>query len=326
MLIKNKKNKRCKTLFIFMIMLSLLMTNMNLIITHAHNSFWASKAIADFIHNKVDISENILNDNRYTTSITREEVAELIVAMYAISNKINKEDIPLKENPFKDTKSIDIQRAYSLGLIKGISKDEYGPTLSITREAFAAIIVRFLNVHGIKTDANGNLDSFIDKEDISKWAYNSMLYCVNQKIIEGFNKMLYPKSPISVEQALTILDKIALECKWFTPSKDSYYSGFFVPRDTELIIFTSENTSILIDWEKIKDINKLENDLYYMLNSNLQDIAKLNDLIQTIVSTQSYYANKNTQDFTKIFEIEGITFRIVSSFYGPQTRIYIDID
>jgi hypothetical protein len=292
----------------------------------ADNSFWSSTAIADFIYNDVNLSKNILSDEKYTSNITREEFAELIVSMYALSNKISKEDIPLKDNPFKDTNSIDVQRAYSLGLIKGISQDQYDPLGVVTREAFSTIVIRFLNIKGIQTEIKGNLNDFTDKKDISEWAYTSMLYCVNHGIINGFNKELYPKAATSIEQALTIMDRIALDYKWFIASKDSYYDGFLVPRDAEVTIYTSgRDTSILVDWDKIKDPDKLQKDLYYIFSSKLSDVAQINDLVETIIGAQSYYdTNKNTQDFTKSFETEGPSLRIISLCDSPETWIHID--
>ncbi|ABR50252.1 S-layer domain protein [Alkaliphilus metalliredigens QYMF] len=322
MFVKNQRSKKSKTFLVLTIVLSLLATNMKITTVHAYNNFWSGEAIADFIHNKVDVS--ILDDNKYTENITREELAELIISMYAIGTQTNKEDIPLKENPFKDTDSIDVQRAYSLGLIKGISKDEYAPMSNITREELAIVIAKFLNINGIDTDVSGNLNNFSDEKDISKWAYNAMLYCVNEGIIKGFNNRLDPKLPTTIEQALIILDKIALRYEWFTPSKDSYYDGFFVPRDTELNIFVRGDVSPLIEWGEIKSREKLENDLYYMLNSKLEDTVQINDLIKIIINTESYYSSGNTQDFIKFFEIDGTTFRVISSYDSSETWVNIN--
>ncbi len=326
---KKTKSYVLKSFFVLSIILTLLIGDAG--IAMAGNNWWSSHAIANFLENKVD-APNILQDERYTKNVTREDFAELIVAFYLLSSRIDKGSIPLKENPFNDTDSINVRRAYSLGFIKGISSDEYGASTNMTREEFATIMVRFLNITGIKTEAIGNLNNFIDENEISEWAYNSMLYCVNEGVIKGISSTeLAPKSPISVEQAITIQNRLALEYNWFTPSKDGYYSGFFVPMDTELIIFASgEDISVRITWDKILDYEKLEHDLAYMLESKLNNIAKTNNLVKLILSTQSYYANnsyhnnKTAEDFEEIFQLGKYSFRISSSCYSPETWIRVD--
>lgn len=281
----------------FSLALSIILTLVtgNTTMVSAYNNWWSSYAISNFIENKVD-APNILKDEKYLENLTREDFAELIVAFYGIATKTDKNSIVFKQNPFKDTNSIDVQRAYSLGIIKGISKDEYGSATSLTREEFATIITRFLNVNGINTDSDGDLKKFEDESKISKWAYNSILYCVNQGIIVGNGVKvgnqpreykLDPKKPISLENALTILNRIALKYNWFTPSKDSYYSGFLVPINNELLIETSgHNNYIQIEWSKIKDFSKLENDLFYMLNSKIQDTTKTSEIVNRIMNKQ----------------------------------------
>ena len=184
------------------------------------------------------------------------------------------------------------------------------------------MIINLLKSNEITIDTQGNLNNFKDSENISSWAYNSMLYCVNQGIIKGFNdNKLYPQIPISIEQALTILDRLALKHEWFIPAKYSYYSGLLVPRETELIVFSSSD--VLINWDEVKDCEKLEKDLYYMLSSKLNDTEKIKELIEIMMNTKSYYNNGNIKSFEKNYKIDEKKLRIHSSCYRSETRIYM---
>ncbi|HHW39334.1 MAG TPA: S-layer homology domain-containing protein [Bacillales bacterium] len=304
-----------KFLLVLSITLTLVAGNIN--IASAYNHGWSSHAISNFLENKVD-APDVLKDEKYLESLTREDFAELIIAFYGIATKTDKNSIELKQHPFKDTNSIDVQRAYSLGIIKGISKSEYGSAASLTREEFATMITRFLNMNGINTDATGDLNYYADKNEISKWAYSSILYCVKQGIISGVGvrePKLDPKSPITVEQALTILNRIALEYNWFTPSKDVYYSGFLLPINNELTVITDgHTTSIHIEWSKIKDYTKLENDLFYMLNSKIKDTTKTSEIVKRIMNTQFDYENGIRRDLWS------------DSFEIGEMKVYINTD
>lgn len=303
--------KKTKSKILIFIIISILMVCISTINIYAYNNFWSGEAIADFIHNDINLSDNIFNDDRFTENITREEFAELIVSIYSISSKINLNDIPLKENPFKDTNSINVQRAYSLGLVNGINKENYKPKSNITREQLATIITRFLSINEIQTSPEGNLDNYLDNKDISEWAYDSMTYCIEQEIIKGYlNNELLPQNFATIEQALTILDRIALKNEWIIPSEDTYYNGFFARRDnTELQIGVGEEIYIPIKWINIENCNKLEDELRYMLNSKLSDTEQIDELIETVMGTRDYHLT-NIHEFEKIFEIDGYRLSI----------------
>jgi hypothetical protein len=238
----------------------------------ADNDDWSAQSISNFLENKVD-APNILKDEKYMQNITREEFSELIIALYATSSKIDKNSIALKSNPFTDTNNIDVQRAYSLGIIKGISKDKFSPNSNISREEIATMITRFLNIKGIDTATSDNLNTFIDKKSISSWAFNSLAYCVHEEIIKGFDvwgdKQLQPKGKASVEQVITILDRIAIKNAWIIESKYKYINGFYIPSDTKVYVSNwARGIFIKIEWNKIDNLEKMKNDLYYIFKEN----------------------------------------------------------
>ncbi|WP_312651529.1 S-layer homology domain-containing protein [Aminipila sp.] len=256
----------------------------------ATNSYWSAQPISDFLSNKID-SPTVLKDEKYTTYITREEFSQLIVGLYAMSNNLDKASIPIEENPFTDTTNIDVQRAYSLGIIQGIDKNKFEPQNNITREQIATIIARFLNIKGINTNSTNNLISFNDKNHISNWAFKSLAYCVENQIIQGSENQLRPKEPTTVEQVITMLDRIAIKNNWITKSKDIYIYGFFLPNDTKFKYRSgSLNTFYLyIDWNSINDTQKIQADLYYMLNRKFKNDAEIvNSIINYTMKTKEF--------------------------------------
>ncbi|HVI42243.1 MAG TPA: hypothetical protein VM577_16445, partial [Anaerovoracaceae bacterium] len=85
------------------------------------NNDWSAQAISDFLSNKIE-APTVLKGEKYLHDITREEFAQLIVGLYLKANNVDKQKIQLKQNPFADTTDADVQRAYSLGIIKGTSE------------------------------------------------------------------------------------------------------------------------------------------------------------------------------------------------------------
>ncbi|AFS79775.1 S-layer-like domain-containing protein [Gottschalkia acidurici 9a] len=282
----------------------------------ASNSRWSAQAIGNFLENKID-APNVIQDKKYTQQITREEFAELIIGFYIKVNNIDRDSIKIKDNPFKDTNNLDVQRAYSLGIIKGMSNDTFSPNDNISREQIATMITRFLNIKDINTNSTNNLDIFEDKKDISDWAFDSLAYCVENEIIEGFNvwgeMQLKPKETSTVEQVITVLNRIGTKNNWITQSQSKYISGFFIPSNTKLDIIEShmpgKSIAIKIMWNQLDSIEKLEYDLNYIFNKN----PEYKELIEFLTTEKDEYY--------KDFDIS--THQIYVS--GDRTRVDVQI-
>lgn len=116
--------------------------------------------------NKVTINKLM---NSYSKLITREEFCELIMNLYRKTGGKSIASI----NPFKDSNNKDVQEAYSLGFIKGTSKDKFGPKENLTRmQACEAIVslARKIKPGLIEGDivkfADTNTDGYISREQI----------------------------------------------------------------------------------------------------------------------------------------------------------------
>lgn len=102
------------------------------------------------------------------------------------------------KNHFEDVKPDSwnakyINQAYELGIVDGLGNGLFAPNKNITRQEIAKILYNYLNIKfGISS--NGNLDRFIDKSEVSSWAYEGFEQLEGLGIIAGNkNKELNPK-------------------------------------------------------------------------------------------------------------------------------------
>ncbi len=268
----------------------------------AANNSWSAQAISDFLSNKIE-APTVLKDEKYPVEITREEFAELIVGLYAKSNNMDKGNIQTKKNPFKDTTNVDVQRAYSLGIIQGVGKTTFDPNNNITREQIATMLTRFLNIKKIDISSTNNLNSFTDKSDISSWAFDALSYCVDNQIIQGAQNQLQPKESTTVEQAITMLDRIASKNNWIAKSQNIYVFGFSLPNDTQIQYEPAGNVAfeLKIDWNNITDPEKTKKDLEYMLNERFKGVnTQIKQVMDAVIKAKQCKETQGTFDSEKL--------------------------
>ncbi len=75
--------------------------------------------------------------------------------------------------------------AYENGIILGISDTEFGANLDITREQLVTILYRYALKRGLVGEYDVTLDDFADKDQISPWAVEAMLWAKAEGIISG---------------------------------------------------------------------------------------------------------------------------------------------
>lgn len=289
----------------------------------AANNYWSAQAINDFLSNKIE-APSVLKDEKYKKYLTREDFAQLIVGLYAKSNNMDKGSIKTKKTPFKDTTNIDVQRAYSLGIIQGVGKSTFDPDNNITREQIATMLTRFLNIKKIDTSSTNNLNSFTDKSDINNWAFDSLAYCVDNQIIQGAQNQLQPKESTTVEQAVTMLDRIAIKNNWIIKSDELYLYGFFLPNDTELNYELTDSVTFKLkfNWNNINDNEKIIKDLNYMFNKKFKtSTSQIQGIIESVIKTklEVFYSDDFTINESK-------KYKIWVSGDGYTTEIYIEND
>ncbi len=91
-------------------------------------------------------------------------------------------------------------------IVTGVSDTEFAPNQELSREQLAVILYRYANLIGINTEANLNLDKYLDKEEISDWALDALIWANSADLINGIGENeLSPKTSATRAQIATIL-------------------------------------------------------------------------------------------------------------------------
>lgn len=145
-----------------------------------------------------------------TKPITRAEFAAVSVKVFeALSGT---KAIPAINNPFTDTKNVEVLKAYNLGVTTGTAADNFSPNMLLNREQAATMLTRVfkrVTLIGwtIQTDSQFTLPynkpaAFADDDKISNWAKDSVYFMVANDIIKGTgNNMFSPRATTPEEEA-----------------------------------------------------------------------------------------------------------------------------
>ena len=80
------------------------------------------------------------------------------------------------------------------GVVGGYGDGRFGPGNPITREQLAAIFYRYAQYKGYDTTATGSLDRFTDKDKVSQWSKQPLIWAVSSGIVNGTgDNLLSPK-------------------------------------------------------------------------------------------------------------------------------------
>ena len=148
---------------------------------------------------------NGVSDNKFAPNenTSRAMIAQIL---YNIADK----PTVTANTPFADVKanswySNAINWAYQNNIITGTSDNTFSPDNAITREALAVILYRYSG--SPKTD--GNLDKYIDANEISTWAKDAFTWAVENGLITGVDdNTLNPKGNSTRAQVATIFMRL----------------------------------------------------------------------------------------------------------------------
>lgn len=94
------------------------------------------------------------------------------------------------------------------GIIQGYGNNRFGPNDYITREQFAAMMMRCASMRGFR-DRVGNLKSFVDYQDISDYAVEAMAKMVYYEYYKGNDKgELCPKKNVTCAEACAVMFRV----------------------------------------------------------------------------------------------------------------------
>ena len=152
----------------------------------------------------------VLRGTDLTKAITRAEFAAVSVRVYEVL--ANTTALPVINNPFTDTKDVEVLKAYNAGITAGTAKDKFSPDVLLNREQAAAMLTRVfkrVTLAGwtLATDSQFTLTYtkpalFADDAQISDWAKDSVYFMVANEIIRGVGDNKFaPRATTSDEEA-----------------------------------------------------------------------------------------------------------------------------
>lgn len=177
-------------------------------------SVWADEEIRAF-YPKGLVPPSLLNN--YQATITRSELAHLLVSVYeSVKRPVSIRDkdkfTDIENNPLKDS----ILKAHSLGIINGTSETTFNPYGQVTRQEAVTMLCRFVSkMKGtdIPTTAK-NISYYADATQVAEWAAPYVDYAYNNNIMKGSNGRFSPMGGFTVEQSLLTVARLAESNGW----------------------------------------------------------------------------------------------------------------
>lgn len=132
-------------------------------------------------------------------NMTRAEFATIVVKALGLETK--------PKEVFKDAKASNwfyeyVSTANEYGIVNGVSKDEFNPSGTITKEEAVTMVARAANLAGMKIETNNMairdvLSQFEDYVIVKDWAMPSMAFAYNENILDAFSMKINPKQIIT---------------------------------------------------------------------------------------------------------------------------------
>ncbi|MBQ6845721.1 MAG: S-layer homology domain-containing protein, partial [Oscillospiraceae bacterium] len=197
---------------------------------------------------------------------------------------------------FNDTDNQEILKAYNLGIVKGVSSNQFAPYNNITRQEICVMLVRCIDVAIDGADINNfNNNNFVDKNKISDWAIDCVNYAFDNGIMKGVgNNCIDPLGNTTCEQSILLAYRIFANRNnlvVFDDLEEDDLRDLFSVKDkinTSVKEYTNNDGKIdinsldtvinkvadvskeLKENNEILDYNKDENTVWLKLNSGLQ--------------------------------------------------------
>ncbi len=146
------------------------------------------------------------------STMTRAEFATIIARGLGLPQK--------SSNVFQDVTENDwfynyAGTAYSYGIIKGVSENEFNPNGTITREEAAVMVTRAAKLCGMDTEMDAlsirdSLAQFFDYVKASVWSRSSLAFCYNEKIMDSSVMDIKPKEAVKRAEIASMLYNMLL--------------------------------------------------------------------------------------------------------------------
>lgn len=154
---------------------------------------WANEAVT-YLADKGII--NGMGDGTFApaSGLTREEFSTIMVKTQKLSTegKSSKfSDIPDSRWSYPYVSAV-----YEEGLMVGVGDDMFGATSKITRNEFAVIMKRLIDLYDVELVVNSNTKEYDDAESIPEWAKESIMYMKGTGLMLGSTGNIFNGSEV----------------------------------------------------------------------------------------------------------------------------------
>ncbi|TCO75046.1 InlB B-repeat-containing protein, partial [Marinisporobacter balticus] len=181
----------------------------NPITVESVENHWSKESVNDMASRLIIKNpENFMPDE----DITRADFAEYITkAIGVYRTQIAKED------QFSDVKVTDefadgITAAVEYGIIKGYPDGTFKPNAKISREEAMVMYAKAIDIVQLKSTDEDRIESYKDKEEVSKWAYEAVKETLSAGVFNGrTNKEIVPKGTFTYAEAATAIRNLLIK-------------------------------------------------------------------------------------------------------------------
>lgn len=210
---------------------------MSINISYAYTpSSWAQEEVAEL---KSTGYFDVSQFSEYQEPITRKKFIYFAARLFEI---MSGNEIQVDSNmTFNDSTDIWALKGATVGITSGSGNGNFEPNSILTREQFATMIIRIMNL-GDLTLSKPGLYKFNDDSDISLWAKEAIYIAKENGILSGVgNDMSAPKENATVEQCIILINRILKNNRNMTFS----YNGInnIIPYKINFVKRTFSNSS-----------------------------------------------------------------------------------
>ena len=175
-------------------------------------SDWAEDEVYGLYERNI-IPEDLLYD--FSKSIRRDEFTAILINIYEYADSTiyayGSSFTDIGDSLYKGA----IEKAWTEGLVDGISRTEFLPDALLTREQTAKLLYTLISKISGVAPTQSNMPSFIDADSISDWALPYVAYCQeNDIMVGGITGEFNPQDNLTREQAMVVAERVITQYKW----------------------------------------------------------------------------------------------------------------
>ncbi|CAM3725299.1 S-layer-like y domain-containing protein [Cohnella lubricantis] len=151
-------------------------------------------------------------------AVTRAEFASMVVRLFGL------ESINASLPAFKDARPDAwyygaVGAVSQLGIVSGVSANEFHPSAPVTREQAAAILVRALRLAAVSA-ASASV-SYSDASRIDAWAVSAVRTATEAGLMQGDNGRFRPLDQLTRAETAALLNRVASRSEWAAQFKSA---------------------------------------------------------------------------------------------------------